>query len=86
MKVTHLNTTQNGLKFRISKKAATLLLKCKDTVKITYQPEADKRSAMVKFESGNMTIIALDLESKYKFPDYQSIMAKEENKELVTIY
>lgn len=86
MKVAHINTQPvEGLKFRISKKAATMLLKCKDTVKVTYQPPSENRSySIVQFESGNMAIITQNLESNNKYPDYQKVA--DEHKDLVTIY
>jgi DNA polymerase III sliding clamp (beta) subunit (PCNA family) len=86
MKIAHINTMA-PMKFRISKKAATMLLKFKDTVKITYQPATkDHDWSAVKFESGYTTIITQNLESRNQYPDYQSIADKEENRDLVEVY
>lgn len=88
MKAAHINATAPGMKFRISKKAATMLLKFKDTVNITYQPKIKDRDwSAVKFECKGITIITQDLETTNgKYPDYQSIIEKEENKNLVEVY
>ena len=85
MKVAHINATPiEGLKFRISKKASAILLKCKDTVKVTYQPGDGKYNSRIKFESGKTTIITQNLEANCKYPDYQKVA--EDHKDLVTVY
>jgi DNA polymerase III sliding clamp (beta) subunit (PCNA family) len=85
MKITHINTTAPGVTFRISKKAATMLLKVKDTVNVTYQPpDTEGRNSHIKFESGKMTIITQNLESNSKYPDYQKVA--ETHKDLVEVY
>jgi DNA polymerase-3 subunit beta len=86
MKIAHVNTTA-PMKFRISKRAATMLLKFKDTVKITYQPKTEDHDwSIVKFECGHTTIITQNLEGRSQYPDYQSIADKEENRDLVEVY
>lgn len=84
MKIAHINaTTLDGIKFRISKKCATMLLKFKDTVNVTYNNDPDCK--FIKFECGNTTIITMNLEgSNGKYPDYQRVASA--NKELVEVY
>jgi len=87
MKVAHINATPiEGLKFRISKKASAILLKCKDTVKVTYQPGDGKYNSRIKFVSGNMTIITQNLEGDCKYPDYMKLVNDEANKDLIEVY
>lgn len=88
MKVAHINATPiEGLKFRISKKAAIMLLKCKDTVNVTCQPgNHGNWDSRIKFVSGNMTLITQNLESKGQYPDYMKVVTDETYKDKVKVF
>jgi DNA polymerase III sliding clamp (beta) subunit (PCNA family) len=87
MKVAHINAQPIDLKFRISKKASAMLLKCKDTVKVTYQPpDGDNRNSHIRFESGKTTIITQNLEGNHKYPDYMKAVNDDKYKEYVEVF